>query len=136
MLPKETRPDPPSLRTTVWDRDFPNPLGVCVCVCVGLLIRGCGARSGWVLASCVCSFGRQAVAKNKAAQWGLRRLPGPVISVHHIAFDTYSIGLAAGFDKSAEGPEALLNLGFGFVEIGEYSPKQATTGGCKAAPHV
>lgn len=106
----------------------------CVCVCVGLLIRGCGARSGWVLASCVCSFGRQAVAKHKAAQGGLRRLPEPVISVHRIAFDTYSIGLAAGFDKSAEGPEALLNLGFGFVEIGEYPPSKQRQGVVRRLP--
>ncbi|PSC75675.1 Dihydroorotate dehydrogenase (quinone), mitochondrial isoform A [Micractinium conductrix] len=28
FFPRETRPDPPSLRTTVWSRDFPNPLGV------------------------------------------------------------------------------------------------------------
>src|SRR3954453_22185323 len=28
------------------------------------------------------------------------------------------IGMAAGFDKSAEAPDALLRLGFGFVEIG------------------
>jgi dihydroorotate dehydrogenase len=34
-----------------------------------------------------------------------RELPGP-------------LGLAAGFDKDAEGPGALLALGFGFVEIG------------------
>lgn len=27
FFPRETRPDPPSLRTTVWGRDFPNPLG-------------------------------------------------------------------------------------------------------------
>ncbi|KAL4443365.1 hypothetical protein ABPG75_011102 [Micractinium tetrahymenae] len=28
FFPRETRPDPPSLRTTVWGREFPNPLGV------------------------------------------------------------------------------------------------------------
>lgn len=27
LLPRETRPDPPSLHTTVWGRKFPNPLG-------------------------------------------------------------------------------------------------------------
>ena len=27
LFPKETRPDPPSLRTVVWGREFPNPLG-------------------------------------------------------------------------------------------------------------
>jgi dihydroorotate dehydrogenase len=34
-----------------------------------------------------------------------KELPGP-------------LGMAAGFDKDAEGPRALLGLGFGFVEIG------------------
>jgi dihydroorotate dehydrogenase len=33
------------------------------------------------------------------------------------------IGLAAGFDKSAEAPAALLGLGFGFVEVGSLTPR-------------
>jgi len=33
------------------------------------------------------------------------------------------IGMAAGFDKSAEVPDPLLRLGFGFVEIGTVTPK-------------
>src|SRR4051812_47949971 len=33
------------------------------------------------------------------------------------------IGLAAGFDKNAEVPDALLGLGFGFVEIGSITPR-------------
>jgi dihydroorotate dehydrogenase len=33
------------------------------------------------------------------------------------------IGMAAGFDKNAETPDALLRLGFGFVEIGTVTPK-------------
>src|SRR5919201_1998050 len=41
--------------------------------------------------------------------WG-RTLPNP-------------IGLAAGFDKNAEVPDALLGLGFGLVEIGSVTPK-------------
>jgi dihydroorotate dehydrogenase len=36
------------------------------------------------------------------------------------------IGMAAGFDKSAEAPDALLRLGFGFVEIGTVTPKPQT----------
>lgn len=32
------------------------------------------------------------------------------------------IGLAAGFDKSAEAVEGLLGLGFGFVEVGSVTP--------------
>jgi dihydroorotate dehydrogenase len=33
------------------------------------------------------------------------------------------IGLAAGFDKNAEVPEAMLGMGFGLVEIGSVTPK-------------
>jgi dihydroorotate dehydrogenase len=33
------------------------------------------------------------------------------------------IGLAAGFDKQGEAPDALLALGFGFVEIGSVTPE-------------
>ncbi|MBB3972912.1 quinone-dependent dihydroorotate dehydrogenase [Hansschlegelia beijingensis] len=33
------------------------------------------------------------------------------------------IGLAAGFDKDARAPDALLGLGFGFVEIGSVTPR-------------
>ena len=41
--------------------------------------------------------------------WG-RTLPNPV-------------GLAAGFDKNAEVPDAMLGLGFGLVEIGSVTPR-------------
>ncbi|MFZ5783871.1 MAG: quinone-dependent dihydroorotate dehydrogenase [Pseudomonadota bacterium] len=41
--------------------------------------------------------------------WG-RSLPNPV-------------GLAAGFDKNADAPDALLALGFGLVEIGSVTPR-------------
>ena len=41
--------------------------------------------------------------------WG-RRLSNP-------------IGLAAGFDKNAEVPDALLGIGFGLVEIGSVTPR-------------
>jgi dihydroorotate dehydrogenase len=33
------------------------------------------------------------------------------------------IGVAAGFDKNAEAPDALLRLGFGFVEVGTITPR-------------
>src|SRR5437016_9290645 len=33
------------------------------------------------------------------------------------------IGMAAGFDKDGEVPDALLRLGFGFVEIGTVTPR-------------
>lgn len=55
---RQQRPDPPILRTHLWNRDFPNP-----------------------------------------------------------------IGIAAGFDKDAQVPDALLRLGFGFVETGTVTPR-------------
>ena len=33
------------------------------------------------------------------------------------------VGIAPGFDKHAEAPDALLGLGFGFVEIGTVTPR-------------
>ena len=51
-------PDPPSLKQTLWDREFPNP-----------------------------------------------------------------VGIAAGFDKDAQVPDALLRLGFGFAETGTVTPR-------------
>jgi len=45
----------------------------------------------------------------KVKVWG-RELPNP-------------IGLAAGFDKNAEVPDAMLGMGFGLVEIGSVTPK-------------
>jgi dihydroorotate dehydrogenase len=33
------------------------------------------------------------------------------------------VGMAAGFDKNAEVPDAVLRLGFGFIEIGTVTPK-------------
>src|SRR5262249_43736451 len=33
------------------------------------------------------------------------------------------IGIAAGFDKNADVPDAILGLGFGFAEIGTVTPK-------------
>src|SRR5271155_1419006 len=35
---------------------------------------------------------------------------------------SHPLGLAAGFDKSAEVPDALLALGFAFVEVGTLTP--------------
>lgn len=36
------------------------------------------------------------------------------------------VGLAAGFDKNAEVPDAMLGLGFGFVEVGSITPRPQT----------
>src|SRR5690242_13440954 len=58
LVPRDRKPDPPSLTVQVWGRTLSNP-----------------------------------------------------------------IGLAAGFDKNAEVPDALLGLGFGLVEIGSVTPR-------------
>lgn len=61
---------------------------------------------------------------------GLRSLPvrashassGPLaITVAGLDFPN-PIGVAAGFDKNAEVPDALLGLGFGFTEVGSITP--------------
>jgi dihydroorotate dehydrogenase len=47
-----------------------------------------------------------------------RRLAGRVFGLNF----KNPIGIAAGFDKNAEVPDALLRLGFGFVEVGTVTP--------------
>jgi dihydroorotate dehydrogenase len=48
----------------------------------------------------------------------------PILRQHLWGLDFPNpIGLAAGFDKHAEVPDALLDLGFGFVEIGGVTPR-------------
>jgi dihydroorotate dehydrogenase len=50
--------------------------------------------------------------------------PDPVLNQHLFGLDFPSpVGLAAGFDKNAEVPDAMLRLGFGFVEIGSVTPR-------------
>ncbi len=44
------------------------------------------------------------------------------VSVAGIDFPN-PLGLAAGFDKDAEAPNAMLDLGFGFVEVGAVTPR-------------
>jgi hypothetical protein len=46
LFPRETRPDPPSLRITVWGRDFPNPLGGLSGGCTNVKCRGADGRHG------------------------------------------------------------------------------------------
>jgi dihydroorotate dehydrogenase len=68
---------------------------------------------------------------HRMAIQGLRLLPPakPRADDHKLAVRAFGlnfpnpIGMAAGFDKSAEVPDALLRLGFGFVEIGTVTPK-------------
>ena len=68
---------------------------------------------------------------HRLAIQGLRLLPpvrprpdDPKLAVRAFGLNFPNpIGMAAGFDKSAEAPDALLRLGFGFVEIGTVTPK-------------
>ena len=68
---------------------------------------------------------------HRMAIQGLRLLPparlradDPKLAVRAFGMNFPNpIGMAAGFDKSAEAPDALLRLGFGFVEIGTVTPK-------------
>ena len=68
---------------------------------------------------------------HRMAIQGLRLLPpvkpradDPKLAVRAFGLNFPNpIGMAAGFDKSAEVPDALLRLGFGFVEIGTVTPK-------------
>ncbi|CAJ0853697.1 dihydroorotate dehydrogenase [freshwater sediment metagenome] len=56
-----------------------------------------------------------------------RRTPGkddPRLAVSAFGLDFPNpIGLAAGFDKDAEVPDAMLGFGFGFVEVGTLTPR-------------
>ena len=65
------------------------------------------------------------------ALWALKHLPlarkiapaeGPLTS--NVAGITFAnpLGMAAGFDKDGEVPDALLRLGFGFAEVGSITP--------------
>jgi dihydroorotate dehydrogenase len=62
-----------------------------------------------------------------ALKWSPRRSPARfpaslTTSIAGLGFAS-PVGLAAGFDKDAEVPSALLDLGFGFVEVGTLTPR-------------
>jgi dihydroorotate dehydrogenase len=71
---------------------------------------------------------------HRLAIQGLRLLPpirpradDPKLAVRAFGLNFPNpIGMAAGFDKNAEVPDAVLRLGFGFVEIGTVTPKPQT----------
>ncbi|UFZ02945.1 quinone-dependent dihydroorotate dehydrogenase [Bradyrhizobium ontarionense] len=68
---------------------------------------------------------------HRLAIQGLKLLPAikPRPDVANLAVRAFGlnfpnpVGMAAGFDKNAEVPDALLRLGFGFVEIGSVTPR-------------
>jgi dihydroorotate dehydrogenase len=63
-----------------------------------------------------------ALAALKARPGGTPPAPGPLaIEVAGIRFPN-PLGMAAGFDKDGEVPDALLALGFGFAEAGSITP--------------
>ncbi len=74
-------------------------------------------------------FALDSESGHRLALDGLKLLPrrapppgGPLaIEVAGVAFPN-PIGVAAGFDKDAEVPDALLGLGFGFTEVGSITP--------------
>lgn len=62
------------------------------------------------------------LAALKAKPWRSVR-HDPVLATRVAGVDFPSpVGLAAGFDKDAEVPDAMLGLGFGFVEVGTVTP--------------
>jgi dihydroorotate dehydrogenase len=62
------------------------------------------------------------LAALKAVPWRTAR-HDPVLATRVAGLDFPSpVGLAAGFDKDAEVPDAMLGLGFGFVEVGTLTP--------------
>ncbi len=68
-----------------------------------------GSRSAPSRPACCRPTGEPTSPSLAVKVWG-RTLPNP-------------IGLAAGFDKNAEVPNALLDVGFGLVEIGSVTPR-------------
>ena len=67
---------------------------------------------------------RAAIAALRLAPSGGRRRDDPRLAVaaFGLAFAN-PLGMAAGFDKNAEVPGALLGAGFGFVEVGTLTPR-------------
>ena len=66
---------------------------------------------------------RLSIAALKLKPAGSPAATGPLASeVAGIAFPN-PVGLAAGFDKDGEVPDAMLDMGFGFVEVGSITPK-------------
>jgi dihydroorotate dehydrogenase len=67
---------------------------------------------------------RLAIAGLRLLPPGKPRASDPKLAVRAFGLNFPNpVGMAAGFDKNAEAPDALLKLGFGFVEIGSVTPK-------------
>jgi dihydroorotate dehydrogenase len=70
---------------------------------------------------------RAAINALKIAPLGHAPASDPRLSVEILGLKFPNpLGLAAGFDKNAEAPGAMLKLGFGFVEVGTLTPRPQT----------
>jgi len=68
------------------------------------------------------AHGLSIAALKAMPRFGTRPRPGPLATcVAGLAFPN-PLGMAAGFDKDGEVPDALLALGFGFAEVGSITP--------------
>ncbi|RDC61190.1 Dihydroorotate dehydrogenase (quinone) [Alteripontixanthobacter maritimus] len=66
---------------------------------------------------------RLTIAALRAAPHGAPASSGPLaVTVAGLRFAN-PVGLAAGFDKDAEVPDAVMGMGFGFAEVGSITPR-------------
>ena len=73
-----------------------------------------------------------AIAALKALPGRPARLGGPLeTTVAGLTFPN-PLGMAAGFDKDGEAPDALLGRGFGFVEVGSITPRPQAAASLKS----
>ena len=67
---------------------------------------------------------RATIAALRLMPPGLKPAPNALLGQKILGLDFPNpLGLAPGFDKNAEVPDAMLGLGFGFVEVGTVTPK-------------
>ncbi|WOI53863.1 quinone-dependent dihydroorotate dehydrogenase [Parvularcula sp. LCG005] len=64
----------------------------------------------------------QSLKTGVGARYPQDRFPALATTVAGLSLPN-PLGLAAGFDKNAEVPDAMLRMGFGFVEVGASTPK-------------
>ena len=82
------------------------------------------ARKGLFLFDPETAHGMSIAALKAGAVPACRIAPDPRLRQSVAGLDFINpIGMAAGYDKNAEVPEALLKIGFGFTEIGTVTPK-------------
>ncbi|MEQ9329269.1 MAG: quinone-dependent dihydroorotate dehydrogenase [Rhodospirillales bacterium] len=83
------------------------------CIVAGLRLLPAERAHRLTIAALKTGFGGSTSAK-----------PDPALKQRLFGLEFPSpVGLAAGFDKNAEVPDAMLRLGFGFVEIGSVTPR-------------